>query len=74
MIDIINQRYDEINRGVRNSEINLGKAKERAKQDEDPRITAMMEQMAALQAQPVSYTHLDVYKRQVIQMRGKLLS
>ena len=51
MIDIINQRYDEINRGVRNSEINLGKAKERAKQDEDPRITAMMEQMAALQAQ-----------------------
>ena len=51
MIDIINQRYDEINRGVRNSEINLGKAKDRAKQDEDPRITAMMEQMAALQAQ-----------------------
>ena len=51
MIDIINQRYDEIIRGVRNSEINLGKAKERAKQDEDPRITAMMEQMAALQAQ-----------------------
>lgn len=51
MIDIINQRYDEINRGIRNSEINLGKAKERAKQDEDPRITAMMEQMAALQAQ-----------------------
>lgn len=51
MIDIINQRYDEINRGVRNSEINLGKAKERAKQDEDPRIMAMMEQMAALQAQ-----------------------
>lgn len=51
MIDIINQRYDEINRGVRNSEINLGKAKERAKQDEDPRITAMMEQIAALQAQ-----------------------
>lgn len=51
MIDIINQRYDEINRGVRNSEINLGKAKERAKQDEDPRITAMMEQMAALTAQ-----------------------
>ena len=51
MIDIINQRYDEINRGVRNSEINLVKAKERAKQDEDPRITAMMEQMAALQAQ-----------------------
>ena len=51
MIDIINQRYDEINRGVRNSEINIGKAKERVKQDEDPRITAMMEQMAALTAQ-----------------------
>lgn len=51
MIDIINQRYDEINRGIRNSEINLGKAKERVKQDEDPRIAAMMEQMAALTAQ-----------------------
>ena len=51
MIDIINQRYDEINRGIRNSAIDIGKAKARAKQDEDPRINAMMEQMAALQAQ-----------------------
>lgn len=51
MIDLIDQRYDEINHGVRNTKVNLGKTKERAMQDEDPRITAMMEQMAALQAQ-----------------------
>lgn len=51
MIDIINQRYDEINRGVRNSAISITKAKKRVREDEDPRLTAMMEQMAALQAQ-----------------------
>lgn len=51
MIDIINQRYDEINRGVRNSAISITKAKKRVQEDEDPRLTAMMEQMAALQAQ-----------------------
>lgn len=51
MIDLIDQRYDEINHGVRNTKINLGKTKERAMQDEDPRISVMMEQMAALQAQ-----------------------
>ena len=54
MIDIINQRYDEINRGVRNSAISITKAKKRVQEDEDPRITAMMEQMAALQAQLVA--------------------
>ena len=51
MIDLIDQRYDEINHGVRNTKVNLGKTKERAMQDEDPRISVMMEQMAALQAQ-----------------------
>ena len=51
MIDIINQRYDEINRGVRNSAISITKAKKRVQEDEYPRLTAMMEQMAALQAQ-----------------------
>lgn len=51
MIDVINQRYDEINRGVRRSEINLSKAKARVQQDEDPRIAAMMKQMAELTAQ-----------------------
>lgn len=51
MIDVIDKRYDEINHGIRRSGINLGKAKQRAQQDEDPRISVMMEQMAALQAQ-----------------------
>ena len=54
MIDIINQRYDKINRGVRNSAISITKAKKRVQEDEDPRLTAMMEQMAALQAQLVA--------------------
>ena len=60
MIDIINQRYDEINRGVRNSAISITKAKKRVQEDEDPRLTAMMEQMAALQAQLVALQTVQV--------------
>ena len=51
MIDLIEARYDEVNRGVRQSKINLDTAAKRAKEDEDPRILAMQEQMRAMQEQ-----------------------
>ena len=43
MANLINGRYDEINRGVRKSNINIQKEQDRAKADQDPQITALQE-------------------------------
>lgn len=51
MINLINTRYDEINRGIRHSKINIEKTKDRVKKDEDPRISMLQEQLATLQEQ-----------------------
>lgn len=51
MIDLIEARYDEVNRGVRSTKIRLDNAIARAQADEDPRILAMQEQMKAMQKQ-----------------------
>lgn len=51
MIDLIETRYDEVNRGVRTSKVRLDTAIARAQSDEDPRILAMQEQMRAMQEQ-----------------------
>lgn len=50
MIDLINGRYDEINRGIRHSKLDIGKAKDRMAQDDDPRFFAMADQIKSLQA------------------------
>lgn len=45
MIDLIEGRYDEINHGIRQSKLNVAKAKARMEQDEDPRIRALQAQI-----------------------------
>lgn len=51
MIKLIDTRYDEINNGVRHSKIDISKEKARAKATEDPRISILQDQIAALQKQ-----------------------
>lgn len=51
MIDLIETRYDEINRGIRQTAFRLDTAISRAQADEDPRITELQKQLREMQEQ-----------------------
>lgn len=51
VIDLIEKRYDEINRGIRNTKISVSKTEKQMKNDQDPRVTDLEKQLAEMQAQ-----------------------
>ena len=67
--NLIETRCDEINRGVRESKIEVGKVMSRMAQDEDPRIAAMQEQLAAMQAKMDEM--LDAQSKETAEMAEK---
>lgn len=51
VIDLIERRYDEINRGVRNTKLSASKTERQMKNEQDPRVSELEKQLAEMQAQ-----------------------
>lgn len=51
VIDLIEKRYDEINRGVRNTKLSVSKTEKQMKSEHDPRVSELEKQLAEMQAQ-----------------------
>lgn len=55
VIDLIDRRYDEINRGVRNTKLSVLKTEKQMKSEQDPRVSELEKQLAEIQAQMAEF-------------------